>query len=210
MRNPKLMKVVRCAIAGAISVALLGACRPKPPEAPPAPEPPPPAVTAPAAGEPAAEVAPAAAEPAATPANGTATPAGATATVKSGSKLPALDSMQFAQPSAKLGAPVDLRYVFDGSTLYLAAVPQVSGGDLRMSVSEEPLIVTTATALTAQKAAANTAYRQQFSVTRLPGAPSTMKVLVTMDLPDARVFSHFTVPLDGAVVADKQQVIRQQ
>lgn len=130
---------------------------------------------------------------------------------------PELSSMAVATSvSSKMGAPVDLRYQFDGSvqagtpvTLHLAAVPRVAGTNLSVSVKKEPGVQTSAAEATAgqvraQKAAATTAYRQQLSVTRMSNGPTELRVLVTMDLPQGSAFSYYSIPLNGAPAASKQ------
>jgi hypothetical protein len=48
-----------------------------------------------------------------------------------------------------------------------------------------------------QKASANGAYRQQYSVTRQSAGPTELRVLVTMDLPEGSGFGFFSIPLDS-------------
>lgn len=131
---------------------------------------------------------------------------------------PELSSMKLAASvSSKMGVPVDLRYQFDGGvqagtpvTLHLAAVPRVAGTNLSVSVRKEPGIQTTAAEVRSQKAVATTAYRQQLSVTRLSNGPSELRVLVTMDLPQGSAFSYYSIPLDGAPAAQKQDPVRKE
>jgi hypothetical protein len=131
---------------------------------------------------------------------------------------PALDSMQTAKAPAKLSVPVDLRYSFDGDplanqpvTLHLAAVPRVAGTNLGVSIKPVTGIqVASAGALNVQKANANGAYRQQFSVTRQASAPAELRVLVTMDLPEGQGFGYFSVPLEGGMKARKTDSVKQR
>jgi hypothetical protein len=125
---------------------------------------------------------------------------------------PAISAMTLAAPPQKLGAPVDLRYQFDGDvkagqpvTLHLAAVPRVAGSNLTMSVKNESGISAKANALNVQKANVSTAYRQDVSVTKLDGGPAGLQVLVTMDVAEGSAHSWFTIPLGGAPAAGKQQ-----
>lgn len=178
------------AIAAVVVIALC-ACRPKSPQAPPAPVPPEPEVSASVPSAPAvvspAKVAMAA--PAKVP------------VVKSGA--PDLSAMRLAErSSSKLGVPVDLRYQFDGEveagrpvTLHLAAVPRVPGSNLEVIVSEVAGVRATAAPLHAQKASAETPYRQALSVTREAGGPAELRVLVTMEMAEGSAHSFFSVPL---------------
>jgi hypothetical protein len=173
-------------------LALAGCKRPIPPAETPVPEAPAPATPAgQAAAVTAAEVPPAA------------------------NTGPAISAMTLAAPPQKLGAPVDLRYQFDGDvkagqpvTLHLAAVPRVAGSNLTMSIKNESGISTKASALNVEKANVSTAYRQDVSVTKLDGGPAELHVLVTMDVAEGSAHSWFTIPLDGAPAAGKQQGIK--
>ena len=125
---------------------------------------------------------------------------------------PALSSMMVAESPQKLGAPVELRYQFDSDvragqpvTLHLAAVPRIPGSNLVVSIKKESGISTTAGDLTALKASASTAYRQELSVTKLAGGPPDLHVLVMMETPAGSSHSWFTVPLDASAAAAKQQ-----
>jgi hypothetical protein len=117
---------------------------------------------------------------------------------------PALASMKSAKAPAKLTVPVDLRYSFDTApltnqpvVLHLAAVPRVAGTNLTVSVKAVEGIQLSSGALNVQKASANGAYRQQFSVTRQGTAPAELRVLVTMDLPQGSGFGFFSIPMDS-------------
>ena len=85
--------------------------------------------------------------------------------------------------------------------LHLAAVPRVPGSNLTVSIKETAGIDAVAAPLTAQKASAKQAYRQQLSVTRQAGAPAELRVLVTMDAPEGQAFGYFGVPLADAAAA---------
>lgn len=132
---------------------------------------------------------------------------------------PDLSSMAVAKAPSKLGAAVDLRYVVDGDpdsglpvTVYLAAVPRVAGSNLEVSVKDEPGISTSSKIGQArvQKADASTAYRQSMSVSKQAGGPSALRVLVTMETPAGSAHSWFSVPLNAATAAQKQQTGKQQ
>jgi hypothetical protein len=123
--------------------------------------------------------------------------------------------MKLAEPPHKLGAPVDLRYQFDGDvkagqpvTLHLAAVPRVAGSNLTVSIKKESGISTTAGELRVQKAGASTPYRQELSVTKLAGGPAELHVLVMMELPEGSAHSWFNIPFDAVPAAGKQQSIK--
>jgi hypothetical protein len=118
--------------------------------------------------------------------------------------------MALARGPQKLGAPVDLRYQFEGDartgqpvTLHLAAVPLVAGSDLSVSIKREAGVSTTARALSVQKATASTAYRQDLSVTKLAADATELRVLVTMNVPEGSAHSWFTIPLGPAAAPGK-------
>ena len=86
--------------------------------------------------------------------------------------------MLAAIPSTKMSVAVDLRYSFDGAVLpnqpvivHLAAVPRVTGGNLKVSVQQAAGLQVAAGPLTVQKTSASGVYRQQFSLTRLRRVP---------------------------------------
>jgi hypothetical protein len=122
--------------------------------------------------------------------------------------------MALASTSTKLGAPVDLRYSFDAPveagrpvTLHLAAVPRAGGSNLTVSIKEEAGIEAAAAPITAQKASAGTAYRQQLSVTRAANGPAELRVLVTMDMPIGQSHSWFSVPFTTGTAAGKKTTV---
>jgi hypothetical protein len=131
---------------------------------------------------------------------------------------PALGSMKTARPPAKAGVPVDLRYSFDGDpaanqpvTLHLAAVPRVAGTNLGVSIKTvQGIQVAAAGVLNVQKANANGAYRQHFSVTRQAAAPAELRVLVTMDVPEGSGFGFYSIPLDDGTTSQKQDSVKQR
>jgi hypothetical protein len=131
--------------------------------------------------------------------------------------------MHAATPSAKMSVPVDLRYQFESDpvlnqpvTLHLAAVPRVAGTRLKVSIKEVEGLQVAAGPLQVQKAAASSAYRQQLSVTRLAAGPETLRVLVTMDLPEGAGFGYFSIPMTGSnpltsgKTAQKPQSVKQR
>jgi hypothetical protein len=117
---------------------------------------------------------------------------------------PALESMKAAIPSAKAGVPVDLRYTFDGAVapdlpvvLHLAAVPRVTGSNLKVTVKQVDGLRVSTGGLEVQKASASSVYRQQLSVTRLATGPAEIRVLVTMGVGEGSSFGFFSIPLDS-------------
>jgi hypothetical protein len=194
---------------------------PAPAEAPAEAPAAPPAETVPA---PSNEVPPAqSGEPAPSPAPEPPPPTEPSAVPRPTSAEPALDSMQAAVRSAKMSVPVDLRYQFDTApvanqpvTLHLAAVPRVAGTQLRVSIKDVDGLQVAAGPLQIQKAAASSAYRQQLSVTRQAAGPESLRVLVTMDLPEGTAFGYFSIPLNGSTpltsgkTAQKQHSVKQR
>lgn len=125
--------------------------------------------------------------------------------------------MSLAIPSAKLSVAVNLRYTFDGPvianqpvTLHLAAVPRVEGTNLKVSVKEVSGLQVSAGSLNVQKATVSSVYRQQFAVTKLAGAPTDLRVLVTMDSAEGSAFGFFSIPLDGGTISQKQDSVKQR
>ena len=213
--------VIRLA-STALLAALLAACTkaepaPAEPAATPAPateapaETPTPPDATPPAESPAAPAQPAPEAPPPTDPSPTAKPTAA-------SIEPALESMQSAQAPSKLSVPVDLRYSFDAEplanqpvTLHLAAVPRVAGINLVVSVKNvQGIQVAAGGPLNVQKASANGAYRQQFSVTRQAASPKDLRVLVTMDLPEGSAFGFFSVPFDPGTNSQKLESVKQR
>jgi hypothetical protein len=216
--NTKDSNLPQRRVVGAVLLsALLAACsKPKTPgEETPVPATPPPQAAAAPAPAPVKEIPVVVISNAPTqaPAPATAPPAKAATT---GSE-PAVAAMQLAQPSGKLGVPVDLRYQFDGeardgqtATLHLAAVPRVAGSNLNVTIKDVPGIRTSAGELRAEKVSMATPYRRQLAVTRDAGGPAELRVLVTMDLPEGSAFSWFSVPLGNAPAAGKQAPVRME
>jgi hypothetical protein len=210
MRSTTSFVILGFAVTAALSG--LSACdRPADPAETPAPAVPPPATPA-AGGSPAASTT-------ATPNASAQMPAVATAAVSgvpaNRAAEPALSSMKLAEPPQKLGAPVDLRYQFEGEIragqpviVHLAAVPRVAGSNLVMSVKKESGVTVMADELKVQKVGASTPYRQDLSVTKAAGGPSALRVLVMMETPEGSSHSWFTVPLDSAPATEKQQATK--
>lgn len=212
MRDLDRKNAIPAVIGGALLIATLGSCRPKGPETPPEPTPPPtetvaiPEVTITGT-----------ADAAAVPAMPADVVAAAQADNATKDRGPELASMSLASTTSKLGVPVDLRYSFDGTvetdrtvTLHIAAVPRAEGSNLSVTIKEEPGIQASAAPITAQKASAGTAYRQQLSVTRLAGGPAELRVLVTMDMPIGQAHSWFSVPLAAAAGGNQKSTLTTQ
>jgi hypothetical protein len=206
-------------VAGAaVLLTLLSACSKDAPSPPPAAAP---TQTPPAPSE---EVPPpAAVEPAPSPAPEPPPPTEPSAVPKPTSVEPSLDAMHAATPSAKMSVPVELRYQFESDpllnqpvTLHLAAVPRVAGTRLNVSIKEVEGLQVAAGPLQLQKAAASSAYRQQLSVTRLAAGPDTLRVLVTMEMPEGTGFGYFSIPMNGSKqltsgkTAQKQESVKQR
>jgi hypothetical protein len=126
----------------------------------------------------------------------------------------ALEQMSLARPaSEKIGAPVDVRYEFDGPpapnrpvTLNLAVVPRVSGHNLRVEFpASSGLDIQGETApLSSQKADAAIALRRRLVVTPLTDAATEVRVMVSMDVDGRRYFGIHVIPL-AAPPASKRQ-----
>jgi hypothetical protein len=209
---------IRLAIGASLMTLLLAACD-RPGEPPAAPVETPAAPASEAIPAPSGEVPPPdAAEPAPSPAPNPPPPTEPSAVPKpTANKGPSLESMRAATPSAKISVPVDLRYRFDGEalpnqaiTLHLAAVPRVAGTRLQVSVKAVEGLQVASGPLEVQKANAAAAYRQQLSVTRGPGGPETLRVLVTMDMPEGSGFGYFTIPLASGITAQKHDSVKQR
>ncbi len=141
-----------------------------------------------------------------------------TAKPTSAAGQPPLESMSSAIATAKMGAPVDLKYSFDSPpganqpvTLHLAAVPRVSGSNLEVNIRRaEGLSVSSSGELAARKADASGTYRQQYSITLQDSVPSELRVLVTMDTPEGSTFGFFGIPLEPGIFPQKQNSVKQR
>jgi hypothetical protein len=203
--------------------AMLAACEAQKPEDVPAP-PPSPGEPPAAPASPAPSSAPAPGTDPATPSDPTTTPAApaqpapaapsptdpAPAPTPTASNPPAIESMSLATPPAKLGVAVDLRYRFDSAvvenqpvTLHLAAIPRVSGTNFNISVKKVDGLEVSDDALALQKVDATGVYRQQLSVIRRASAPASIRVLITMDVPEGAGFGFFTIPLEAGTGPQK-------
>src|SRR4051812_9765591 len=196
------MKTRICII---LLAAALGACNPQQPQevpAPAAPDNPAPSTSAPVPADPttspAAPAQPAPSAPAPTDPSPAPQPT---------AQVPSVDSMTPARPSAKMSVAVDLRYQFVGAaiegqpvTLNLAAIPRVAGSNFNVQVKKAPGLEISNATLSAQKVDAAGVYRQQLSVIRRATAPTSLRVLVTMDMPEGTAFGFFTIPLQGGQI----------
>jgi hypothetical protein len=223
MPTPRIDVAIRAFAGATLLVTLLAGCgKPAAPEAVPAP---PPAAADPAGGEPAPASDSAPVDPNDVPAAPAqpapeAPPPQEPSAAPSPAALsePGLDSMSSAQASAKLSVPVDLRYRLDGPVLpnqpvmlHLAAIPRVAGSQLKVSVKPvSGLQIASAGSTAIQKVTAAGVYRQQISITAGDGAPTSIRVLVTMDMEQGAGFGFFTVPLEGGPAAQKQKSVKQR
>jgi hypothetical protein len=120
--------------------------------------------------------------------------------------------MQSAQPAnSKIGVPVDLRYSFDSEVLpgqpvqlYLAAVPRVSGANLRISVQQDPGLEFSEATLSVQKATATGVYRKQLALTRQSSGPRVVRVLITMGVEGGSGHGYYHIPLEPGAVVQKR------
>lgn len=220
MPTNKLDGALRTMAGVFFAASLLAGCaKPAPPPEPAPVETSPPAPATPDA--PPAETLPAPDGSAVTPAQPTTdapSPAEPSAVPKpTAANEPSLESMSVATPSAKMSVSVDLRYSFDSAalpgqpvTLHLAAVPRVSGSNLRVSVKEVAGVRLAAGPLNLQKTNGSDVYRQQVSVTRSIESPTQLRVLVTMDYASGSGFGFFSVPFDSGTNAQKQDSVKQR
>jgi hypothetical protein len=197
----------------------LTACEPQQPqEVPPppaAPATPTPDVTPPAPADPTSTpAAPAQPAPDAPPPTA---PSAEPKPTAAATHVPAVDSMAVARPSAKMSVAVDLRYQFDGAvaegqaaTLHLAAISRVDGTNLSVQVKPAPGLEISRGSLSAQKVDAAGVYRQQLSVIRRANAPESLRVLVTMDMPEGTAFGFFTIPFTSGNTAQKLESVKQR
>jgi hypothetical protein len=222
MRTNYLDAAMRATVAAILSTALLTACaKPAPPTevappetapqvAPAVPDAPPPADALPPADS--TQTQPAQPAPdAPPPADPSAVPKQTSATE------PGLESMSVAAPSAKASVAVDVRYSFDSAALpgqpvilHLAAVPRVTGSNLRVSLKETSGVQLASGPPNLQKINGSDVYRQQFSVTRSIDSPAQLRVLVTMDYGSGSAFGFYSIPLDGGTNAQKQDSVKQR
>lgn len=208
MRIRKLLNII-CAAAAIplLALELAGCDKPVPQVVPPEPPAQPtsvpaiPDVPAPEPAAPAPE-APPPTEPSAVP-------------KPASSNEPRIESMLAAIPSSKMGVAVDLRYSFDGDMLpnqpvivHLAAVPRVSGANMKVSVQQAAGLQIAAGPLTVQKASASGVYRQQFSLTRQAITSEPLRVLVTMQMGEDSGFGYFTIPLDGGTNDQNKESVK--
>jgi hypothetical protein len=115
-----------------------------------------------------------------------------------------------------MGVAVDLRYIFDGDVLinqpvivHLAALPRVSGANLKVSVQQTAGFQMASGPLTVQKTQASSVYRQQFSLTQQAGTAEPLRVLVIMKVGENSAFGYFTIPINGGTNAQKQDSVKQ-
>jgi hypothetical protein len=117
----------------------------------------------------------------------------------------AVEEMSLAQPaSAKIGAPVEVRYEFDAApapnqavTLNLAVVPRVPGRNLRIEFpATSGVDIQGETApLSVQKADPAGVLRRRLFVTPLTATATEFRVIVSMDAGSGRYFGIHVIPL---------------
>jgi hypothetical protein len=134
---------------------------------------------------------------------------------------PALESMQLARPSAKIGVAADVRYRLEGplaqgqsATLHLAVVPRIAGAPVNVSIKEVPGLSFAAGAANIQKVDSRDVIRRQYAVTRSAASATQIRVLVTMQVGEDTGFGFFTIPLesplDGQLPAKKLDSVKQR
>jgi hypothetical protein len=217
MITNNLKQVLSSSIGAALLAVVLTGCGKAP--APAEPATPPASNEAPTNPAPANEVSPPdTAAPAPSPAPAPPPPTEPSAVPKPTSTAePSLDSMHAAIPSAKMSVAVDLRYQIDGEalpgqpvTVRLAAVPRVAGTRLQVVVKQVSGLQVATGPLEVQKTTAAGVYRQTLSITRSNSGPQSLRVLVTMDIPEGSGFGYFTVPLADGNSPQKQQSVKQR
>jgi hypothetical protein len=208
MTTNNLPQTVRLSLAAALLATVLVGCD-KPQQPDPTPTP-----TAPSKETPVPDVAAPASAPAPSPPPPTDPSAAPRPTA---GNEPSLESMHVAIPSAKMSVPVELRYQIDGDVLAgqpvmlrLAAVPRVAGTRLQLTVKQTPGLQVASGPLQVQKVAATGVYRQTMAITRASSGPQSLRVLVTMDMPDGAGFGFYTVPLSGGNFPQKLESVKQR
>ncbi len=126
----------------------------------------------------------------------------------------AIEQMSLARPaSGKIGAPVDVRYEFEGSpapnrpaALNLAVVARVPGRNLRVEFpATSGIDIQGETApLSVQKADPAGVLRRRVVVTPLSATATEVRVMVSMDAGSGRYFGIHVIPL-AAPPASKRQ-----
>jgi hypothetical protein len=233
------MNRISAAIAVTLLAAMLAACEAQQPEdvPPPPPSPAEPQGVPPGENPPAGEGAPAP-PPAGAPQGGKSAPVDPTtappapvqpapqappptepspAPTPTAARQPDVASMSLARPPAKLGVAVDLRYQFDGAvvenqpvTLHLAAIPRVAGTNFNVSVKKVEGLEVSDRSLAVRKVDAAGVYRQELSVIRRASAPASIRVLITMDVPEGAGFGFYTIPLEAGTSPQKSDSVKQR
>jgi hypothetical protein len=215
------------ALLAAPLLTILASCDAQKPEDVPAPPPSPPEAVAPP------PEAPPPADPQAPPSNSAADPASAPqapaqpapaappptepspAPTPTAAQGPPLESMSLATPPAKLSVAVDLRYRFDSAVvvdqpvkLHLAAIPRVAGTNFTVSIRKIAGLDVANGGLVLEKVDASGVYRQEMTLIRRASAPDSIRVLVTMDVPEGAGFGFFSIPLDGGKNPQKSDSVK--
>lgn len=133
-----------------------------------------------------------------------------------GAAEPSLESMRRAQPAQKIGAPVDLHYLVQGSvgeqqtaSVDLAVVPRLAGANLDVEVLSSPsmrVVADKSVVTRVAKAAPSATYRQNLKVTPLEPGAGLLQVIVTMDVGDARYASLYNIALAEPQQKSKRQL----
>ena len=105
--------------------------------------------------------------------------------------------------------PLSTSYTPAGQ-LYLAAVPQVAGSNLRISVQRAAGLEFTEGALNVQKAAQAGVYRKQLALTRRASGPSEVRVLITMGTEGASAHSFYSIPLEPGKISQNLDSVKQR
>lgn len=119
---------------------------------------------------------------------------------------PGLADMHLAQAGEKIGAPVDVHYLVQGTIargratpVSVAVVPRVAGMlRVEFASSDDMKVVANAAPSAAEKAAAASVHRYALEATPLTTAGVTMPVIVTMEVDGGRYMSVFNIPLGAS------------
>ena len=124
-----------------------------------------------------------------------------------GTSRPTLSAYEHGRKSPTLATAARLlsKAGFD-----LAAVPRVGGTNLTVKVRQTEGVRLGPGGLEVQKASAAGVYRKQLSVTRTAAGPRSLRVLVTMDMPEGTAFGYYSIPLVSGTTAQKQDSVKQR
>lgn len=119
---------------------------------------------------------------------------------------PGLADMRLARAGEKIGAPVDVRYLVQGSVargratpVAVAIVPRIAGTlRVEFASNDEIKVVAGDAAPAAAKVAAASIHRYALEATPLTADRGTVQLIVTMQADGGRYMSVFNIPLDAA------------